>query len=79
MFSDMEKARQNILKSLKTLEEVQSARFGNVNLQIFTLAKRDEFVNIFSKAETGEKTEVIAILKKIDPTNGEKYDAILKM
>jgi hypothetical protein len=79
MFSDITTARQNILEALKTLEEIQNARFGNVNLQIFTLAKREEFVNVFSKAEVGEKTEVIAILKKIDPTNGEKYDAILKM
>jgi hypothetical protein len=79
MFSDMEKARRNIIQSLKTLEAIQNARFGNVNLQIFTLAKREEIVNIFSKAETGEKTEVIAVLKKIDPSNGENYDAILKM
>ncbi len=79
MFNDMEKARKNIIAALKPLEEIQNARFGSINLQIFTLAKRDEFVNVFSKAEAGEKTEVIAILKKIDPTNGEKYDAILKM
>lgn len=79
MFSDMDKARQNIVKALKTLEAIQNARFGSVNLQIFTLAKREEFVNIFSKAEAGEKAEVIAILKKIDPINGENYDAISKM
>lgn len=79
MYSNMEKARQNILESLKTLEAIQNARFGNVNLQIFTLAKREEFVDIFSRAENGEKNEVIAILKKIDPTNSDKYDAILKM
>jgi hypothetical protein len=79
MFSDFEKARKNIIAALKALEPLQTARFGSVNLQIFTLAKREEFVNIFSKAETGEKTEVIAILKKLDPTNGENYDNILKM
>lgn len=79
MYSDMDKARKNVLESLKTLEAIQNARFGNVNLQIFTLAKREEFVNIFSKAENGEKTEVVALLKKLDPTNGEKYEAIMKM
>lgn len=65
MFSDIEKARKNIIASLKTLEPLQTARFGSVNLQIFTLAKREEFVNIFSKAETGEKTEVIADRKSV--------------
>jgi len=79
LYSDLEKARRSIIDALKTLEELQNARFGNINLQIFTLSKRDEFVNIFSKAENGEKTEVVAILKKIDPSNGEKYEEILKM
>jgi hypothetical protein len=79
LYNDIAVARQNILEALKTLQALQDARFGNVNLQIFTLAKREEFVNIFSKAEAGEKTEVVAILKKIDPSNGEKYDEILKM
>ncbi len=79
LYSDIVTARMNILEALKSLEAVQNARFGNVNLQIFTLAKRDEFINIFSKAEAGEKTEVVAILKKLDPSNGEKYEEILKM
>jgi hypothetical protein len=79
LYSDIVTARKNIIDALKTLEDLQNARFGNVNLQIFTLAKREEFVNIFSKAEAGEKAEVVAILKKIDPSNGEKYDEILKM
>lgn len=79
MFSNPTEARTNILDALRSLENIQNANFGNVNLQIFTLAKRLEFVNIFSKAEPGEKTDVIAILKKIDPSNGENYDEILKM
>jgi hypothetical protein len=79
LFNDIEGARKNIIESLKTLEAIQNARFGNVNLQIFTLAKRDELVKIFSKAEAGEKTDAVAVLKKIDPSNGEKYDEILKM
>lgn len=79
LFNDLEKGRKNIIDALKSLEAIQQARFGNVNLQIFTLAKRDEFINIFSKAEEGEKKEVIAILKKIDPTNGSNYEDIQKM
>jgi hypothetical protein len=79
LFSNPTEGRANILEAIKTLEAIQNANFGNVNLQIFTLAKRTEFVNIFSKAEPSEKTEVVAILKKIDPSNGEKYDEILKM
>lgn len=79
LFNDLDAARRNIIETLKTLESLQTARFGNVNLQIFTLAKRDELVKIFSKAEAGEKTEAVAVLKKIDPSNGEKYDEILKM
>lgn len=79
MFSNPTEARIIILNALRSLENIQNANFGNVNLQIFTLAKRLEFVNIFSKAEPGEKTDAIAILKKIDPSNGENYDEILKM
>ena len=40
-------------------------------------AKSDELVNIFKPAPTMEKTEIVNILKSIDPMNASKYNEIL--
>ena len=48
-------------------------------LQLAIDAKRDEFVNIYSdqRVPPMEKTNVVNILKEIDPANGSKYQTIL--
>ena len=48
-------------------------------LQLIFDAKRDEIVNIYSDTRVApmEKTNVVNIMKDIDPGNGSKYQAIL--
>ena len=38
--------------------------------------KKDEIINIFKEGMPSEKTQVINIMKQIDPTNSSSYDAI---
>ena len=37
-----------------------------------------EIINIYSQADRMQKTEVISILKLIDPANASNYDKILE-
>jgi hypothetical protein len=47
-------------------------------LQVFFDAKSDELVNIFTKSFPDERNRVVAILNECDPSNGSKYEKILK-
>ena len=51
----------------------------NCCLQII-FKKKDEFVNIYSSSRVPpmEKTNVVNLLKEIDPANSSKYQAILE-
>jgi len=48
-----------------------------VNLQIFCYAKITELNNLFLDADQKEKTDIVTLLKKIDPINSSKYEQIL--
>jgi len=77
LYADIVKGRKVIMETLKLLEPVQQSRPGSVNVQIFLSAKLNELKGLFAKAEMSEKNEIVALLKKLDPANGSKYDEIL--
>ena len=39
---------------------------------------RDEIINIFTKASPAEKTDMINIMKEVDPPNGNRYEGVNK-
>ena len=45
-------------------------------VKIIISSKSDEIVNIFKEGMPSEKTQVINIMKQIDPTNSSKYESI---
>ena len=69
-------ARNNILQALKDLRTVHQERSGLVCVTQFVEAKADEIVNIYKAAPTNEQTEVINIMKEINPTQSAKYESI---
>lgn len=77
LYTDIAKGRKVIVETLKGLEPIQQSRPGSVNMQIFLSSKLNELKGLFSKAEMAEKNEVVALLKKLDPANGTKYEEIL--
>lgn len=71
-------ARQNILNALVELEKVWKDNPNGMLMSIFFQAKSDELVNVFSGADMGEKSKALIQLRRIDPSNGNKYDKLVK-
>ena len=71
--------RGAIAESLKSIQKVFRARPSLYILQVFFDAKSDELVNIFSgNSFPDERSRVSVILNECDPSNGTKYEKILK-
>ncbi len=79
MYEKPDQGRNEVTESLDLLKTIYNAQPGLFNLQLITDAKRDEFINIYSDDRVApmEKTNVVNILKEIDPANGSKYQTIL--
>lgn len=73
-----EEGRGVIAESLKSIQKVFRARPSLYILQVFFDAKSDELVNIFSKSFPDERNRITVILNECDPSNGSKYEKILK-
>lgn len=68
--------RAVILESLKLLQQVHAQKSNLALVKIICAAKADEIVNIFKEGMPSEKTQVINIMKQIDPTSSSRYDVI---
>jgi len=71
-------SRQNIMNSLDKLAKIAQDNPNVMLLALFFQAKSDELLNIFSGAEMGEKTKALTLLRRADPSNGPKYDKLVK-
>lgn len=80
MYEKVDLGRTSIAESLGYLQKIYNTKPGLYALQITYDAKRDELVNIFSdqRVPPMEKTNVVNLLKEIDPANSSKYQAILE-
>jgi hypothetical protein len=70
--------RAAIAESLKSIQKVFRSRPSLYILQVFFDSKSDELVNIFTKSFPDEQSRVSVILNECDPSNGSKYEKILK-
>ena len=80
MYEKLDQGRTTITESLDLLKTMYSAKPDLFMLQLILDTKRDELVNIYSDQRVPplEKTNVVNLLKEIDPANGSKYQAILE-
>jgi len=78
LYEDQNLARAEIQKALDKLLKVNSSRPGSVNVLNFLSAKRQEITGIFKDAERKQQTDIVNLLKRIDPTNASKYQEILQ-
>jgi hypothetical protein len=80
MYDKLEQGRTAITESLEYLQKMYIAKPDLFLLQLILDTKRDELVNIYSdqRVPPMEKTNVVNLLKEIDPANGSKYQAILE-
>ncbi len=72
----MMRVRKEIYASLEKIRSIQERVPNSVTFKIFFNAKRDELIQIFSKADPGLKNRAIDILGKLDPSNATNYDRI---
>lgn len=68
--------RAAILEAMKLLQQVNQQRSALYLMTIFTQTKQQEIINIFQEGSPSEKTQIIQIMKQIDPSNASKYEAI---
>lgn len=76
MADNVEMGRSEITQSLDFLRKASREKPGLFLLQLITDAKRDEFINVYSKASPMDATKAMNTLKEIDPANSSKYDKI---
>ncbi|TXB65822.1 DUF4835 family protein [Vicingus serpentipes] len=78
MTKDASEGRKVVFNSLKNLESVFNYDMNSFQLQLFFNAKKDELIDLFKEAQPSEKAEVVLLLKRINPANGNDYEKILK-
>ncbi len=80
MYDKLEQGRTSVTESLDLLQQMYTEKPDLFMLQLILDTKRDELVNIYSdqRVPPMEKTNVVNLLKEIDPANGSKYQAILE-
>ena len=76
MAESSDAGRSMIVESLRLLQQVAAQRSNLYLVRVMVQAKSEEIINIFKEGLPGEKTQVIAIMKQLDPAGSSKYDAI---
>jgi hypothetical protein len=73
-----DEARKKIIEVLKKIKTTRQSVSISILNSSFFLAKKSELIQVFSKAPTEMKNEVINILKEIDMVNSDAYSVILR-
>ena len=78
LYEDKVAARKQMFDALAKLNTVTQSRPNSLNLINFVQAKRIEIKELASDAELKDKTDIVNLMKKIDPSNASKYEEILQ-
>ena len=78
LYDDQDKARTAIYDALQKLLPVNSARPGSVNVLNFLQSKLNELKGIYKDADQRQKSDVVNLLKRLDPANSSKYQEIME-
>ncbi|TAE75828.1 MAG: DUF4835 family protein [Bacteroidetes bacterium] len=71
-----DEARNNIVKSLEALKEVNRLKPSSTLLNVYFDAKNREIVDIFRESSAELKQKVRLIVVNLDPANAIKYDVL---
>ncbi|MGI9542254.1 MAG: DUF4835 family protein [Cyclobacteriaceae bacterium] len=74
---DKDQGRQEILTSLKRLEQANQRKPNSILIITFFDAKKDEMINIFSEGNIQVRREAFNILSQLDPSNTDEYEVII--
>ena len=78
MAANPDRGRTTIIEALPALEEVKSKRPTSVLLQMFSDAKLDEIVAIYSKATSQERQDGYKMLSNIFPSESTRLEGLKK-
>lgn len=73
-----DEARKKIIEVLKKIKTTRQVIAVSILNSSFFLAKKQELIQIFSKASTEMKNEVINLLRELDMVNSDAYSVILR-
>lgn len=77
LYDKPDDAKKAIYTALDKLSKIAAARPNSINIINFAYCKMNELKNLYSLAKPEDKTQIVTVLKKIDPTNSTKYEEIL--
>lgn len=77
MYEKYDDGLKAITAAINELSTVAKSRPNSVNVVEFVQGKKNEFKSLFSEATQQEKTEIVNLLKKLDPVNSSQYAEIL--
>lgn len=78
MQSDLQGGRKAIFECIDPLKKLRLDQPNSYLLTVFFTAKVDELINIFKEAFPDVKTKAATDLMQCDPSNANKYEAIIK-
>lgn len=76
MYANPEQALITMTDALKEVEKTNASYPNSVGILMFLTAKGDEIVSIMKNGTRAQKTAVYEIMRKLDPSNSAKYNAI---
>ncbi len=71
--SEIGAARVIVLQALEDIQKVNQVYPQSMIVQLFTNAKGDEIIELFKPAPMPERTKVIQIMGRLDPSRSTKY------
>ena len=76
MHANAEQALVTMTDALRQVEKTNTSYPNAIGVLMFVTAKGDEIVEIYKNADRTKKTVVYDIMRKLDPSNSGKYNAI---
>jgi hypothetical protein len=73
---NMLEARKKTTEALTKMHQVHKSKPGSMVQQVYLNGKINEIIGIYSKAQPGEKSNVITMLSEMDPPNILQYQKI---
>ncbi len=77
LYENQVEAKKVMFIALEKLSKIASTRPSSINVTNFVQSKSLEIKNLYFDASQQEKTEMVNLLKKLDPVNASKYQEIL--
>jgi hypothetical protein len=77
LYENKAEGKKAMYDALNKLVKIASTRPSSINVTNFVQSKSLEIKNLYFDATQQEKTEMVNLLKKLDPVNSSKYQEIL--